>query len=118
MTHTQYRGRTMRLASRRVLLVALVALLSFLSPVAHCARVQTTLTASINTLYQSLFQRAFIAYRLTHPSFPDAFIERNAGPADAAAAARAGNKDFIIATTSVPDAMKAELPNLRAYPSE
>lgn len=96
-------------------LLGLLPLLLLLGQ-AECAPVESTLRASVNTLYPSLVQRWVTAYRLQRQDFEayaqDVAIGHQAGMD----AAKSGRYDFTVTTAAVSEAMQPQMPNVKAYP--
>lgn len=100
----------------RMLLLASAAVALCL-PLVHCARVQTSLSVAVNTLFLPLLQRSLVAYRMAN-TLPPTSLVKITGQEDTFAAARAANRDFLVATTGVPDQLQGELTDIKAYPYE
>lgn len=117
------------------LTLALVVLLTLLSPLTSSlspfrsivfvsgeasstspTKVPTTISASVNSLFVPLIQKAYTAYTLDHPDFPPLTIKTTSGSAAALAAASTGEYDFVVATNSIPYANQAAFPSMRTYP--
>ena len=103
------------LATMLLCSLALVSPSSFLL-VADGAATPISVAGSVNIIFFNLFQQALLAYQLQEPSFTGVTLSVNSGLANGLAAATSGQWDFVVTSSSVPDAMRATSPTMESYP--